>query len=816
MTSMDFFNRLLTPDAPPGAHLRSAEWTLRGPLSAWTAGLALTMLAAAAIWLYRHESSRIGTAMRFGLIGARIALLAALVALAARPVLMAEFAGRRPRGVVVLIDNSQSMSQADRRVTARDRLRALQALGKAPFDATLEMPEWASAAREHSDNPSRSALVRGVLENPSLNPMESLRRLGPLRAFLCGRRLREVRGDLATAITADDSRTALADAVAELLTRRDGDVPGAIVVISDGVDNASSVPFDELARECSRLGVPLHIWGVGSSDSGVLTLRDAAIPDTIFADDSVSIPVTFRARGLKPGDTVRVTATLGGKVVAVKEQTIDPQIAQIQSVKSVPSVDHSLVLSFTPPKGERGRETKTEMEVLVRSKDDPGLADAIQRPVQIVDRRVRVLVADGTPRWEFKFLMPALLRDRRVEADFWLADGDERAQRSPPFIADFPPRERLFGYDLVILGDVPASALTHERQQQIQDYVREGGGLVVIAGRNAMPAAYENSPLTEVLPVNFIPVQFPDDPTARPQSFKPELTAAGERSEILSLADTADENRRTWKDLPGFYWHYPATKLRAGAAALLAHPSLRLTDGPMPLMAMQYYGKGQALFAATDETWRWRYNDQEQLYARFWGQVIYRLGLPHLLGNARRVQLALERGEAVLGRAGSVYARFLDAEYKPLSEPRVSGTIERVDGPGGREAKNAAAPIHFDATPGQPGEYRTFLTHDRPGRYEIKLSKPEAATFAFQVRLPPLHELEPMPMAARELEALAAATGGRFYHEEDLPGLATSIEPKSAEFVQRPEVLFWNPLAFVLVVLVLTSEWVARKFANLI
>jgi uncharacterized membrane protein len=800
---MDFLNRLLTPEAPPGATLRSADWSLRGPLSTWAAGLIVSALAVICVWLYRREATRIRPIYRFGLAGLRIGLLGLLLALALKPVLVAEFAGERPRGVVVLIDNSQSMNQEDRRITPRDKLRALQALGKAPLDATLESPEWASAARESSENPSRAAIVRGVLGHSSLNLVGSLERFGPLRQYLCGQRLRGI-ADWQSVVTFDDPRTALADAIGELLTKREGHPPAAIMVVTDGIDNASKLPFQEVARECARLDVPLHIWGIGSSESGVLSLRDAAIPETLFYDDTVSIPVSIRARGFKPGTKVAVTASLGAKSVASKEVTINDGDVKTETV------------TFTPQKGasgretkNEGRETKAEFVVSVRAKDDPTFVDEIKRPVTIVDRKIKVLVIDGSPRWEFKFLMPALLRDRRVEAIFWLAEGDERLQKSPPFVADFPPRDRLFGYDLVILGDVPTSVLGPDRQQQIQDYVREGGGLVVIAGRNAMPAAYENTPLAEVLPIGFIPVQSSDDPTARPAPFQPELTAPGERSEILALADSAEANRKTWKELPGFYWHYPATKLRPGATTLLAHPTLKLADGPMPVMAMQYYGKGQVLFAATDETWRWRFNDSEQLYARFWGQVIYRLGLPHLMGNARRVQMALEHGEAVLGRPGYVYARLLDGDFKPLAEPRVTATLQRLDGSGGRET------INLDAMPGRAGEYRAFFNHDQPGRYEIKVTKPESATFAFTVKLPPQHELELSPMNEQGLRDLATATGGRFYHEEDLPQLAASIEPKSASYVQRREILFWNPLAFVVFVLLITAEWVGRKFANL-
>ena len=53
----------------------------------------------------------------------------------------------------------------------------------------------------------------------------------------------------------------------------------------------------------------------------------------------------------------------------------------------------------------------------------------------------------------------------------------------------------------------------------------------------------------------------------------------------------------------------------------------------MPLLATHYYGKGQVLFVGFEESWRWRYNAADKYFARFWGQIIYQMALPHLLGN---------------------------------------------------------------------------------------------------------------------------------------------------------------------------------------
>src|SRR5262249_1346040 len=205
----------------------------------------------------------------------------------------------------------------------------------------------------------------------------------------------------------------------------------------------------------------------------------------------------------------------------------------------------------------------------------------------------------------------------------------------------------------------------------------------VIAGRGHLPAEYDGTPLGEILPVEFLPAKFSDDPVARPQPYRVERTPPGERAELLSLADTPEENRVVWRDLPGWYWDYPTATPRPGAPPMLGHATARLGDQPMPLLSAHFYGKGPVLFLASDETWRWRSNAQEKLHARFWGQMVYQTGLPHLLGNASRVQVSLERGEAVLGRSGYLYARLLDADYHPLTEPRIPATLAAAGVPPG-------------------------------------------------------------------------------------------------------------------------------------
>ena len=110
--------------------------------------------------------------------------------------------------------------------------------------------------------------------------------------------------------------TALADAINEQLKRPKGELPTAIVVMTDGLDNASQL-FDSLqdaARECRARGVPLHIYGVGSAEASSLRLKDVRVSETLFSEDTIVVPVRFSAQGFKSG-SVEISLTLNGEKV---------------------------------------------------------------------------------------------------------------------------------------------------------------------------------------------------------------------------------------------------------------------------------------------------------------------------------------------------------------------------------------------------------------------------------------------------------------------------------------------------------------------
>src|SRR5205823_4173080 len=131
--AMDFFIRLLGIEVAENAKLQSAELSFRGLMPVWLAALVLLALAVGVFSVYRLEKGTMGWPRRLAMATLRVSLLALLLLLLFRPVLLTEFEGERPRHVLLLLDNSQSMKQHDRRLTDEDKWRVAVAKGLVPL-----------------------------------------------------------------------------------------------------------------------------------------------------------------------------------------------------------------------------------------------------------------------------------------------------------------------------------------------------------------------------------------------------------------------------------------------------------------------------------------------------------------------------------------------------------------------------------------------------------------------------------------------------------------------------------------------------------
>lgn len=825
---MNFITRILAVNAPPDtAMVWPPDFSFHGLTLGWFLVLLLLLFvgALAVMVFYVLERGSVGWFRRIILVGLRCGILFVLFILLLRPMLMFEFVGERPNGLAILIDNSESMKQKDRRLTEPDRARVALALNKIPLDTDFAkgLPPFAYDPKD----PPRSLLVKNILKHPKLDLLEDLKKFGPLRTYYFGHDVhglddnKEIVEFLQKKYDPQASQTALADSIVKVLQSKDGDPPCAIVVVTDGQDNASKYTLQEAAEECKRAGVPLHIYGVGSSEGGQLQIKEAGgASNTLFAEDQVTIPIRWRAQGFKKG-SVEITLTLGG--VPVGKPKIIDNVLNGEDLRDE--------ISFTVPKDPEKRETQDLVAVI---KYHTGGAnpeeDKLTRTMRIVESKIKILYIEHSPRWEFKFLQPALTNrfKKRCDVDFILINAAEDVAKKPPYLPRFfETREKFLEakYNLIIIGDVasvpddkPTKGLTRTQQEWIREFVQNRGGLIVMAGRQNMPSSYDDkSPIAELLPIEFKKEHFGLDEAKPTVEYLPTLTDAGLRTDWLSLADTPEENAEVWtKKLLGFHWNYPVVKLRPAATSLIVNPRAPKLPGeqPMPVLATHLYGKGRVIWLGTDETWRWRWNYQDKYFDRLWGQIIYQGGSPSLLGDGtERTQIALNRSQAVVGTQSTIHVTLLDKDFNPRKDPKVEAELVFVDAKNAEDRK--PVPITLNLHAGNRGEYSALVPHQREGRFELRVKNPDVHTFSFRVDLPPKHELEPSGLAERALRDAAQLSGGRFYREEDLHRLTSNITERKTEFSRRQDVILWNWMAIVIFLGFITMEWLIRKFSDL-
>src|SRR5947209_14419719 len=127
------------------------EIVLRGTFPFWLAIVLTVAIAGLAVGFYFTESMKLGTGRRLVLAGLRALTLIAIVFLVCKPVAVRDVKQEKSRPVVILADNSQSMSLKDPRPSVADKVRLAIATDKLAPEHGIKEP--ASSAGLPGDRP---------------------------------------------------------------------------------------------------------------------------------------------------------------------------------------------------------------------------------------------------------------------------------------------------------------------------------------------------------------------------------------------------------------------------------------------------------------------------------------------------------------------------------------------------------------------------------------------------------------------------------------------------------------------------------------
>jgi len=817
------FKLLNIPTDHPGRIVR-AGIGLHGETSlGWLIVLAV-LLAAGVFYLYRHGTQDVSRPRRLLMATLRALFLALVLGLFAGPILTLTYADAVRQTLVLLLDTSDSMSLKDLRVEPADKARA--ALAGGLIDPARGLAQHVASLPPALERPARSAVLMAALQNPKLALLQRLGADYNLVPLAFDRELRPliIEGPGATTNPAAQTpapqsagtpgwvahladrapgtatATALGDAIRDTIFHQRGQLLAGIMLATDGGGNFGSNPLDA-ARLAKAENVPLYIYGVGISNPRDIIVSNIFVQQVAFVRDEVPLTVHVRSQGLK-GQSGQLILKLGG---------------QKMDEKTIPLGDNEEVevpLKFTPDKiGDFDLTASIEP----RPDEVSAANNTATRHIRVVDGRIKVLQIEQQPRFEFKFLQVQLLRDRRVEYSCLLLDGDPAIAQGAgtPYLAQFPATlDELARYDLVIYGDVDPHSLPDHALANLNQFVaRFGGSLIVMAGHRFTPAAYHRTPLEEMLPVEFgVPEATGIFNTPNDHPLHLELTDKGKESPILRLAEKREENLARWAKAPPLYWDFRVLRPKSLAEVLMVDADVTKSSrvGKMPVLAIQGYGVGQVLWIGTDELWRFRKNDFADAYLTFWGQTIQRLSLAHMLGASKRTQLHANNEEYATGDRIAIQARLYNGQLAPLTQPTVNGFFSRKGG-----ASETPRSVVLRQLPSQEGLYRAEFVAPEPGAYRFHVATDPETFLDFTVVEPHLEQSQ-TALNESALRSLAATSGGAFLREEDLYKLPEQIQHTLQPVYSTADAeLAFSPLYFLVLVALITTEWILRKLVQL-
>jgi uncharacterized membrane protein len=569
---------------------------------------------------------------------------------------------------------------------------------------------------------------------------------------------------------------------------------GAIVLLSDGADNAGGIDL-QTVQAIRRQRIPVHTIGYGKEhpDKDV-EISDAIIPARALPQSKLSALVTLSSYGLS-GSKAKLSVRDNGKILASQDITLRSD-GQLQTETLVfncgDAGPKSLDIGVEPISGEENTSN-----------------NRVARMVNVENRKPRILYMEGEPRWELKFIRRALDDYPDIQVASMLRTTQNKLYRQgfndeKELEDGFPSKpEDLFQFQGLIIGSVEANYFTATQQQLIHDFVdRRGGGVLFLGGRTSLSdGAYQSSALADL-----IPVKLPEAKTTFHRDFTSvELTQDGAQSIICRLDDDPARNTERWKKIPQVASYQEVGQEKPGATVLMrAAPAGK---NKSPLLVTQNYGHGRTMLFATGGSWRWKMwlDHADKTHATFWQQIFR-----YLVTDAPG-QVTSSTPKPVLSDETRVPIRVevRDKQYKPVTNAKVQA---RFMGPDGQSATMELAPV-----PLEEGIYGGEWTAEKPGSYITEIiAGREQEEIGHDVltfrREDGVAEGFHTSQNRELLEKLSQQTGGRYYKPTEASKLASEISYSEAGITSRETRDLWDmPIVFLLALCIRATEWLLRR-----
>src|SRR5580658_2255175 len=263
------------------------QFALLGAWPKWVLVLLILAAAAGLAWLIRYSLAQAAPILQswraWVILGLQTLLAALILVLLWQPSITVAELKPQQNIIAVLVDDSKSMA-----ITEGGQTRQSQAV---------------------------NALQNGVLAKLNRSFQTRLYRVDDVPARI----------DSLKDLQPNQPSTRIGDSLKQL-SEETSDLPiGAVVLLSDGDDNAGGISADTISALRAR-HIPVHTVGFGKERAGHdVELDDAVVAPRALADSRIAVKITFHERGYAGARinlTVRDVSSGQGKVLASRPVTL--------------------------------------------------------------------------------------------------------------------------------------------------------------------------------------------------------------------------------------------------------------------------------------------------------------------------------------------------------------------------------------------------------------------------------------------------------------------------------------------------------------
>jgi len=585
----------------------------------------------------------------------------------------------------------------------------------------------------------------------------------------------------------------------------------AVFMLTDGGHQKPSEP----ARTAALMaGTPVYTIPIGNSGfTTEVLVHHADAPRSVILNDSISVTALIDAYGCD-GELLRVELVKDDEVVDVEEVSV-----------SGPTFIHK---SRLRDKARRiGRQEWTVRVEPVRNEEVTVNNRAYLR-VNVVEDSFKVLLVDRIPRWEHRYLRHLFKRDEHMEYGEVLLVPGQRANPTENILGGLPSSfEEWTRYRAVILGDLSERELPSARQEQLEQFVSQHGGVVVvIAGSYGMPSSFRGLPLEALLPVS-LQEMYPIDP----EGYQPRLTTAGRLTEAMILDESSELTDELWRRASrpsGIYDISPFSVPRPTSHTLMyASPfsagQIRNAEEFPAFVSWQRVGRGRVIYISSPSTYRLRYRKGDLYHHRFWGQLL-RWALYDGMGDGSRLvkietaKLSFSDDEPVhvrvrlqsadgLPHSGAMAHVVAEMDGQPVTETELKED-ERVGGL--YHAEFSQLPVGSYEVSAAGADIDALLESENPSQ---RGDRPRAP---FTIEPNISSELRDTRCNLPLLRQISEASGGLVVPPTAIGELLNQLDLEPVEHASvsyQPQWSRWS-LLWIFVAL-LSIEWVVRKLLGL-